>query len=66
MDRTTLNRNVRREPYLSDLSTLAWPKERDACGVGFIADIEGRKTHRTVERAVEASTKLNASRRGVC
>ena len=43
----------------SDIRTLAWPKERDACGVGFIADIHGRKTHRTLERALEALCNLS-------
>ena len=42
----------------SDIRTLAWPKERDACGVGFIADIEGKKTHRIIERGVEALKNL--------
>ena len=43
----------------SDFETLAYPKERDACGVGFIADIHGRKTHKTLERAVEALCNLS-------
>ncbi len=42
----------------SDFSTLAWPNERDACGVGFVADIEGRKTHRILENALSALCNL--------
>ena len=43
----------------SDFETLAYPKERDACGVGFVADIQGRKTHKTLERAIEALCNLS-------
>ena len=43
----------------SDVETLAWPKERDACGVGFVADIEGRKSHRTLQRALTALCNLS-------
>ena len=43
----------------SDIRTLAWPHERDACGVGFVADVQGRKTHRTLERAIEALCNLS-------
>jgi len=32
--------------------------DQDSCGVGFIADIEGRKSHRIVETALEAVTNL--------
>ena len=32
--------------------------ERDACGVGFIADIQGRPTHRTVQQALQAVSRL--------
>src|SRR4028118_1499590 len=28
--------------------------EQDSCGIGFVADVQGRRTHRTVERAIEA------------
>ena len=28
--------------------------ERDACGIGFVADREGRKSHRIVSKAIEA------------
>ena len=32
--------------------------EHDACGVGFIADIQGRRSHRTVQQAVHAVARL--------
>ena len=32
--------------------------EHDACGVGFVADIQGRRTHRTVQQAVQAVSRL--------
>jgi glutamate synthase (NADPH/NADH) large chain/glutamate synthase (ferredoxin) len=28
--------------------------EQDACGIGFVADVQGRRTHRIVEKAIEA------------
>ncbi|HHO56244.1 MAG TPA: glutamate synthase subunit alpha, partial [Trueperaceae bacterium] len=42
----------------SKLSSLAWPNVRDACGVGFIADIKGRKTHQILEQAIAALRNL--------
>ncbi len=42
----------------SDVSTLAWPRERDACGVGFIADLQGRRERRVLEHALEALSNL--------
>ena len=44
--------------YYSDATTLAWPHERDACGVGFIADVSGRRTHQVLAYAVEALKNL--------
>ena len=38
--------------------------EHDACGVGFIVDIQGRKTHRTVTDALQIL--VNLSHRGAC
>jgi glutamate synthase (NADPH) large chain len=38
--------------------------ERDACGVGFVADLKGRKSHMIVERAIEVL--LNLEHRGAC
>ena len=32
--------------------------EHDSCGVGFVADIQGRRSHRIVERALEAVASL--------
>ncbi|HVS66406.1 MAG TPA: glutamate synthase large subunit [Thermoanaerobaculia bacterium] len=32
--------------------------ERDACGIGFVADIEGRRTHTTLRQAVRALRNL--------
>ena len=43
----------------SDVQTLAWPHERDACGVGFVADIQGRKTHKILEHALQALCNLS-------
>ncbi|MEM7735972.1 MAG: glutamate synthase central domain-containing protein [Deinococcota bacterium] len=44
---------------LSDFSKMAYPHERDACGIGFIADIHGRKTHDNVTRALTALSNLS-------
>src|SRR5664279_3268288 len=33
--------------------------EHDACGVGFVVDIKGRKTHRIVEMAAELLHNLD-------
>ena len=38
--------------------------EHDACGVGFVADLKGRKTHMIVEKAIEVL--LNLEHRGAC
>ena len=38
--------------------------ERDACGVGFLADLHGRKTHATVSDALELLRNLQ--HRGAC
>ncbi|OZB02849.1 MAG: hypothetical protein B7X67_18825, partial [Rhizobiales bacterium 39-66-18] len=37
-------------------------QERDACGVGFIADIKGRKSHRIIEDGIQIL--LNLEHRG--
>jgi glutamate synthase domain-containing protein 1 len=37
---------------------LAWPHERDACGVGFIADLQGKRERRVLEHALEALSNL--------
>jgi glutamate synthase (ferredoxin) len=33
--------------------------EHDACGVGFVVDIKGRKSHRILEQAIEILTNLD-------
>ncbi|HKI58917.1 MAG TPA: glutamate synthase large subunit [Trueperaceae bacterium] len=44
-------------PY-SDVTTLAWPDERDACGVGFVADSGGRRSHDVLAYALQALHNL--------
>ena len=43
----------------SDFATLAWPDERDACGVGFVADTHGRKSHKVLTHALTALNNLS-------
>jgi glutamate synthase (ferredoxin) len=38
--------------------------ERDACGVGFVVDIKGRKSHRVIEQGLELL--VNLLHRGAC
>ncbi len=38
--------------------------EKDSCGVAFVADIKGRRSHRVLEDAIEALHRL--SHRGAC
>src|SRR5262245_17168584 len=38
--------------------------EHDACGVGFVVDIKGRRSHRILEQALEVLRNLN--HRGAC
>jgi glutamate synthase domain-containing protein 2/glutamate synthase domain-containing protein 1/glutamate synthase domain-containing protein 3 len=47
------------QPRWSDFRRMAYPEERDACGIGFIADIHGRKTHDNVARALTALGNLS-------
>jgi glutamate synthase (ferredoxin) len=42
----------------SDVSTLAWPTERDACGVGFVAHSGGRRSHDVLAYALQALHNL--------
>ncbi len=42
----------------SNLASMAWPNERDACGVGFIADLQRRPGRRVLEHALEALSNL--------
>src|SRR6476659_2899540 len=40
-------------PHVPEASGLFDPRlEKDSCGVGFIADIKGRKSHKIVEDAI--------------
>jgi glutamate synthase (ferredoxin) len=43
---------------LSDVRTLAWPHERDACGVGFIASVEGPPSRTILDHALRALRNL--------
>ncbi len=38
--------------------------EHDACGIGFVADIQGRRSHKIVEQGVEVL--VNLTHRGAC
>ncbi|MEX2159503.1 MAG: glutamate synthase large subunit [Dehalococcoidia bacterium] len=38
--------------------------EHDACGVGFVVDLKGRKSHRIIEQGIEVL--LNLEHRGAC
>src|ERR671936_3070167 len=50
--------------------TAAWPspppgqglydpsREHDACGVGFVADLKGRPSHKTIERGLQILDNL--------
>ena len=39
-------------------------REHDACGVGFVVDIKGRKSHRIAQQAIEILRNLD--HRGAC
>ncbi len=45
-------------PRYSDVQSLAWPSERDACGVGFVADGGGRRSHDVLAYALQALHNL--------
>ena len=54
----TLGRTARRVPA-PPVAGLYDPRfEHDACGVAFVADLQGRPSHRLVEQAVEALEHL--------
>jgi len=36
-----------------------WAEERDSCGIGFVADVQGRREHRILAFAVEALGNLH-------
>ncbi|HZJ09985.1 MAG TPA: glutamate synthase central domain-containing protein, partial [Trueperaceae bacterium] len=42
----------------SDVTTLAWPLERDACGVGFVAHVGGRRSHDVLAHGLRALANL--------
>ena len=55
------------------MTEFGWPKkqglydphrEHDACGTGFVVDIQGRKSHEIVQKAIEVL--LNLEHRGAC
>jgi glutamate synthase (NADPH) large chain len=56
MKNEEMNRHNIRRPEAEGLFDPAF--ERDACGVGFIADMKGRKSHRIVEGGLEILTNL--------
>lgn len=35
-----------------------WERERDACGIGFVCDIEGRASHQVLKEGLVALEKL--------
>ncbi len=43
---------------LSDFSSLSWPNERDACGVGFVAHVGGRRSHDVLRHGLKALSNL--------
>ncbi len=45
-------------PEYSDVRRLAWPDERDACGVGFIATLERRPRRAVLDHALAALRNL--------
>jgi glutamate synthase (ferredoxin) len=44
--------------HYSDVRHLAWPHERDACGVGFIATCQGTPSRTVLDHALRALRKL--------
>jgi glutamate synthase (ferredoxin) len=57
----TPQQSDREMPYLGPRWLV---EERDACGVGFIADVKGRGTHQLIEQALSALSCLE--HRGAC
>ncbi|MFN9301027.1 MAG: hypothetical protein ACK6DZ_25375, partial [Acidobacteriota bacterium] len=39
-------------------------RERDACGLGFVANIKGEKSHEIIEKGIEIL--INLTHRGAC
>ncbi len=44
--------------HYSELRHLAWPSERDACGVGFIASCQGKPSRSVLDHALRALRML--------
>ena len=44
--------------HYSDVRHLAWPHERDACGVGFVATSQGTPSRTVLDHALRALRKL--------
>jgi glutamate synthase (ferredoxin) len=44
--------------HYSDVRHLAWPAERDACGVGFVATCQGTPSRTVLDHALRALRKL--------
>ena len=59
MTRSTLHAGQRPAEGLYDPA-----HEHDACGVGFVVDIKGRKSHAIVDKAIQVL--VNLLHRGAC
>ncbi len=56
---------MQRDPGMPPGQGLYDPaQERDACGMGFVVDIKGRRSHRIVEQALQIL--VNMEHRGAC
>src|ERR687890_540121 len=56
---------ARRWPGQPEKQGLYDPRfEHEACGVGFVVDIKGRKSHRILEQAIQVLRNLD--HRGAC
>jgi glutamate synthase (ferredoxin) len=65
MDTTTVNQDSNQLMATNGYAGQRWlVEERDACGVGFIADRHGRASHDLVEKSLAAATCLE--HRGGC
>jgi glutamate synthase (ferredoxin) len=65
MGRTIVNQDEHRNQNSNGYKGQRWlVEERDACGVGFIADQQGRVSHKLIEQALSALTCLE--HRGGC
>ena len=62
--RSALRRHRRSRPARRRRASTIRALDKDSCGVGFIADIKGRKSHQIVEDALAILLQSRASRRG--